>query len=135
MAPFYEFVETIMLTTANRIDEPEVVETPHIESHLCPVEVAAKQYLSRFVARVLVRTQRRKYELLNQSADRYPHTLPGDAPPAAILAAELLRHLHELRDALDRRNAVDVAWHAMNVGQLGERFQNAAGSEETRRAG
>jgi hypothetical protein len=72
---------------------------------------------------------------LNQSADRYPHTLPGDAPATAILAAELLRHLHELREALDRRNSVDAAWHAMNVGQLGERFQSAAASEETRRAG
>jgi hypothetical protein len=124
-----------MLTTSLAVDDIEAIETPHIESHHCPAEVAAWQYLSRFVARVLVRTHRRKYELLNQSADRWPHTLPGDAPPAALMAAELLRHMHELREALERRDALGAAWHAMNVGQLGERFQNATASEETRRAG
>jgi hypothetical protein len=124
-----------MSTTTLHEDEVEAVETPHIESHLCPLEAAAKHYLSRFVARVLVRTQRRKYELLNQTADRWPHSLPNDAPPTALVAAEVLRHMHALREALEKQEAVMASWHALNVGLLGERFQTALVHEETRRAG
>jgi hypothetical protein len=121
-----------MIPASHDLDELDLIQPPHIESHLCPNEVAAKQFLSRFVARVLVRTQRRKYQLLNQSADQWPHTLPGDAPPEALVAAKLLRHIHELRDALDRHDAVGCAWHALNVGQLGERFRAALATEEAR---
>jgi hypothetical protein len=106
-----------------------------LTSDLEAIAAKAKAFLAQFEALVLVRTQRRKYRLLPQSADRWPHALPDDASPAAVSAAELLKHCHQLRAALMQGDAAVAAWHAVQVGRLSALSHQWVAEETERRAG
>lgn len=102
-------------------DEPEVFDSDPVhdlDRLLTDLERPAKDLLQQYSARVLVRTERRRYQLRAQTADHWPHTLPSDAPPAAERAAELLRHIRYVRDSLQHEALTAAVWHALHIGLL-----------------
>lgn len=120
---------SLFLDADTAADERErEFERAEIQNTLRDAEFAARQYLSQFEASVLVRIAQRKYQLRQQTADFWPHALPAEAPPEAHLAADMLRHLRELRSQLPKEPKLG---QAVYLGMLCERLRRTARPQET----
>jgi hypothetical protein len=106
------------LSLHDELDVFDAEPVHDLDRLLTDLERPAKDLLQNYSARVLVRTERRRYQLRSQTADHWPHTLPNDAPPEAERAAELLRHIRYVRDSLQHDAMTAAIWHALHIGLL-----------------
>lgn len=111
----------------------DLLSPQDFESLLADATALARRYLSRFESLVLVRVERRRYRLIEQTADHWPHALPAGAPPQAEQAAELLRRAHALREAVAQQALSPAVAEALEVGRLAA--QAWQWHDEARRAG